>query len=60
MNNPSNFDTLLEQGNQTLIKRSYSSGSKDHIEDYLKAIKKNKKNLKIKFLCVKNVIIFLK
>ena len=54
MNNPSNFDTLLEQGNQTLIKRSYSSGSKDHIEDYLKAIKKNKKKFKNKiFMCKK-------
>ena len=48
MKDSSNFDTLLEQGNKILIQRSYSSGSKGHIEDYQKAIKKNKKRFKNK------------
>ena len=52
MKDTSNFNTLLEQGNQILIHRSYSSGSKGHIEDYQKAIKKNKKRFKNKiFIC---------
>jgi len=52
MKDSSNFDTLLEQGNKILIQRSYSSGSKGHIEDYQKAIKKNKKRFKNKiFIC---------
>ena len=52
MKNSSNFDTLLEQGNKILIHRFYSSGSKGHLEDYQKAIKKNKKRFKNKiFIC---------
>ena len=54
MKNSPNFDILLEQGNQFLFKRSNSTSSKDHIEDYQKELKKNKYKKKFRnkiFIC---------
>ncbi len=54
MINSPNFDLLFEQGNQILFKRSNSTGSRDHIEDYQKELKKNKYKKKFRnkiFIC---------